>query len=61
MNIIEALKADSSQVRVTSGNTWMYWDEVTNEWAVMTHRYKSHHSTEIYRGESDAVAALLSE
>ena len=60
MDIIGALKADSSQARVTCGNAWLYWDETTNEWIVLERKFGARKNTELYRGadESKAVAAM---
>lgn len=60
-NATEALKNNvGDEVRLSSGNAWMYWDESTLEWVVMYRKYGGKKNTAIYRGasETDALEAL---
>ena len=60
MNIIEALKANNSPLRLDAGGRWLVWDEVVLMWVVYEEVYRQRESKKVYVGQSeeDAVAAL---
>lgn len=62
MNATEALKnKDDLDVRLTCGSAWMYWDETTNEWVVLSRQIGAKKNKTLYHGKSedDAVEALI--
>jgi hypothetical protein len=61
MKIIDALKAEGCDARMTNGNRWMYW--AYNVWVVREKRYRQHYSTVIIEtdDEDEAVAALMED
>lgn len=62
MNIEEAMKSpDIYDLRLVSGDVWMFWDDTKLEWVVLKcARYQKRNSI-LYRGDSvtDAVNALV--
>ena len=48
MGLPQLLKTTNS--RISIGNTWLYYDNLTNEWVVLEHRYERHKSDTLYRG-----------
>ena len=51
----------TTNARVSLGVRWLYWDESTNEWVVLTHPYGKHSTPTVYRGASldAAINALV--
>ena len=37
MKIVEALKLPDSTLRITTGNRYLYWNEISAEWVVVEH------------------------
>lgn len=63
MKIIEALKNDEHNLRISYGNRWLEWSEYHSLWVVYE-RKRDPHSTPIVIATDDeekAVAALLGE
>jgi hypothetical protein len=63
MNIIEAMKEEN--LRISNGNRWMYFDQITYEWVVCERSYGKKKNKELFRGffieEHKAVKALLAD
>ena len=61
MNIIAALKAEDSTLRLDGDDKWLVWDG--QEWVVYKKEYRKSQGQVIYRGDSeeDAVATLIKE
>jgi hypothetical protein len=53
MNIIEALKAENINVRLSCGTRWLYW---VGTWIVLDHPYAAKKNRRIYEGEDEEVA-----
>jgi len=54
--IIMALKNTENRTRLSNGNSWLIWDDSTDEWVVYHHAYRARNSTEKYRGENERIA-----
>jgi len=56
--LIEFLKSDEVNARVTCGSSWLVWNN--GEWRVYSKPYRARVAILLYRGDSlsDAVAAL---
>ena len=51
MTIEEALKSnDATDIRLSNGDSWMYWDSSTSEWVTMTNTFAAVKCKELYRG-----------
>lgn len=63
MKIVDAIKNKDLSLRVSNGDTWMYWDETTEEWIVLFRPYGAKKNREMYRGgdEDEAVNILMRE
>ena len=48
MGLPQLLK--TSNARVSMGNTWLYYDNLNNEWVVLEHQYGRHKSNTLFRG-----------
>lgn len=59
MAIVEAMK--KYDIRLSVGNTWMYYDEDEMVWVVLNKEYGKKKNKTLYKGtdESEAVEALL--
>lgn len=60
INLSSVLKTTSA--RLSIGNTWLYYDNLTNEWVTLEHQYGRHKNNILYRGNDLAMAikALVS-
>lgn len=62
MTCEEALKnPDIYDLRLVSGDSWLYWDDTKNEWVVLSAKRYAKRSSVRYRGDSisDAIYALV--
>lgn len=39
ITIVEALKKEDKNLRISNGNKWMVWDSLFKEWVVYKHEY----------------------
>lgn len=63
MKIIDILKLDSVQARVSMGNCQLVWNCATEEWVVYQRKLHAKRATVLYRGtsESDACNIMIKE
>ena len=63
MTIIEALKREDKNVRLSYGDRWLIWDETIDNWVVYERKYAAKSTKIFYSGdnEGDAVLGLLSD
>lgn len=61
MNIIEALKDENENLRISNGSRWLYWDTVLELWTVQERKPYAKRTTILYHGvdEQAAVAFFL--
>ena len=60
MDIVTALQMDNLDIRVTSGDKWLYWND---EYIVLCHPYNAKKNITLYRGSSfnEALDILVRE
>ena len=56
MKIIEFLKDEDENVRITVGNRWLFWDN--GEWVVYEKLYRARNTTCIVRTKNEGIAVL---
>ena len=61
MSIVEALKMSDGDLRISSGDRWMCWNVIDNQWEVREHKPYQRETTVLIatKEESAAVVKLL--
>lgn len=60
MTIIELLKMPHHNLRISHGDTWLYWDEESEQWVVRMHKPLARKTVVLYEGnESSAVEMFI--
>ena len=55
MKIVDLLKSDEYQARLSLSNAWLYYDEDVNDWVVM-HTAYHHRAKEYARTNNEEIA-----
>ncbi len=58
MNIVEALQAHDSTLRLDASGRWLVWDEVDKVWVVYGSSYRKGVEV-VYYGDSEDVAVAV--
>lgn len=63
MTIIQALKSDKENIRLSNGNKWLCWDPFYKTWVVYFHKYRAKYTRALIRttSEKKAVDVLLED
>lgn len=59
MTIIELLKTPHHNLRVSYGDTWLYWDGESAEWIVRQHKSYARQGAVMYRGDEDKAVSVF--